>query len=590
MLSKVLVANRGEIAARVIRTCAEMGIATVAVHSDADKDALHVRLADEAVHLPGVSAADTYLNQQALLQACRTTGADAVHPGYGFLSENSDFCRLLHEAGIVFIGPSADAISQLGDKVRAREIAIEAGVPVVQGSTGSVDNGDDVRAFGAKFGWPVAVKAVHGGGGRGMRVVRSPAEADALLASARAEAQAAFGKGLMYLERYLEKARHVEVQIFGDTHGNLLWLGDRDCSVQRLHQKILEEAPAPSLSAAMRQQMGEASVRLGRHVGYVGAGTVEFLVAGDAFYFLEVNTRIQVEHPVSELVMGVDLVREQLIVAGGGRLTLQPGQAPRGHAIECRVNAEDPTQSFRPGPGLIRTLKLPSRAGIRFDTGYEEKDTVPPYYDSLIGKIIAWAPTRALAIRRLESALRSACFVGVPTTLGLVGRVLSHPDMQEGAVHTRWLEEHLQELLRDLPASDAAGPAADAPATGPTTTEVWIDGARYQIPPAPLRVGLQAGSARTSAGAPGRSGRAASGAAASGRILSAMHGTVISVAVQPGQQVETGDVLLTIEAMKMENVVAAPCSGRVDEVRVKLGDAVHADQHLVTLLPTISVG
>jgi acetyl-CoA/propionyl-CoA carboxylase, biotin carboxylase, biotin carboxyl carrier protein len=587
MLSKVLVANRGEIAARIIRTCAELGIATVAVHSEPDKNALHVRLADEAIALAGDRAGETYLNQQALIEACRASGADAIHPGYGFLAENATFAALVEENGLIFIGPSSAAIGQLGDKVRARALAIAAGVPVVPGSKCRVNTMQDVLGFGADHGWPVAIKAVHGGGGRGMRVVHSDDDVGGLLESAKAEAKGAFGNDEMYLERYLDRARHVEVQIFADRFGNTVWLGDRDCSVQRLHQKLIEEAPAPDLSDELRRQMGEASVRLARQVSYVGAGTVEYLVHDGEFFFLEVNTRIQVEHPVTEMVLGVDLVREQLLVAGGAKIAWQSGAAPRGHAIECRVNAEDPSKGFHPKPGRIELLQLPWRPGIRFDFGYESGDTVPPFYDSLVGKVIAWAPSRELALTRLAEALEAMVITGVPTTIPVVCQALKHGEMRAGPVHTRWLEAHLDDLVTAIPMRDNKDDKVVSAKPKYVPTEVWIGNRRYLIPPAPPRMDGQPAGRRSSSAAV--QGRRAELGQSGGKVVSPIHGVVLDIAVHVGQKVSEGERLLTVEAMKMENIVSAPCAGVVDDVLVAVKSSVAADQHLITINPSVPV-
>jgi acetyl-CoA/propionyl-CoA carboxylase biotin carboxyl carrier protein len=583
MLSRVLVANRGEIAARIIKTCAELGIETVAICSEADKEALHVRLADQTVFLPGVSAVATYLNQAAIIQACRDTGADAIHPGYGFLAENAGFARLAEANGIIFIGPSSDAIAQLGDKVRARETAVSAGVPIVPGSMKPATVPEEIIAFGDAHGWPVAIKAVHGGGGRGMRVVRKPGDAASAMDSARAESTAAFGNGSLYLERYLEQARHVEVQIFADKHGNTLWLGDRDCSVQRMHQKVVEEAPAPFLSKEMREEMGEASVRLARNVGYVGAGTVEYLVSDGKFYFLEVNTRIQ--------VLGLDLVREQLLVAGGSVLTWESGATPRGHAIECRVNAEDPTKSFRPGPGRIDELTVPMSSGIRFDTGYESGDSVPPHYDSLIGKIIAWAPTRELALSRLADALDSSKIIGVPTTVPLICQILRDNEMRSAPVHTRWLEARLDTLLANIqPRVEIQSKIVPVPfQNSAVPTEIWLGKRRYFIPSAPLVTSGRTAQPRQAETR--KSGAQQSGGVAEngGAILSPIHGIVASVAVVQGQKVAEGELLLKVEAMKMEIEINAMCAGTVDDIRVVAGESISGDQHLMMLIAEVAV-
>ncbi|WP_431908686.1 acetyl/propionyl/methylcrotonyl-CoA carboxylase subunit alpha [Amycolatopsis thermoflava] len=585
-LSKVLVANRGEIAVRIIRTCAEQGIGSVAVYSEADAGALHVRLADEAVALGGTSSAENYLDIGKLVAAAKETGAEAVHPGYGFLAENAQFARAVEDAGLIFIGPSGDAIEVMGEKVAARRVAAKADVPQVPGTTEPITTADEVRAFGEQHGYPVAIKASYGGGGRGMRTVAGPEEADHALEAARREAGAAFGNSDVYLERYLAAARHVEVQIFADSHGNAVWLGDRDCSVQRRHQKLVEESPAPGLPAELRREMGEAAVRLARAVGYVGAGTVEYLVEGGRFYFLEMNTRIQVEHPVTEAVLGLDLVAEQLRVAAGEPLTVTTsGPQPRGHAIECRINAEDPASGlFVPSPGPIHTLRVPVRPGVRFDSGYESGDEVAPYYDSMIGKLIVWGPDRDTAIRRSLATLDELVVEGVPTTIPAARSVLAHPDFGGVAFTTRWLESSVE-----FPAAHAEQQAEEEAPDEAPRDEVWVGNRRYVVPffsGATVAGTEPSASGRKSRGGSGRrrgpAGRAAGGGA--GAVTSPMQGTVVAVNVTPGDVVSAGQVLFVVEAMKMENPVRAVGNGKVDEVAVAVGDVVTAGGRLAVLV------
>ena len=448
MLRRVLIANRGEIALRVLRACRELEIETVAAYSEADAEALHVQLATESVCIGPARAADSYLNQNALLTAALATGCDGVHPGYGFLSENADFADACAAAGLTFIGPSGDAIRKAGSKSAARDLMKAAGVPVTPGSDGPVSSAEEALAAAEAVGWPVLLKASAGGGGRGIRRCDGPEALPAAYAEAKAEAAACFGNDEMYLEKLVLNPRHVEVQILADRQGHTIHLGDRDCSVQRRNQKLIEEAPAPGLSPALRQAMGEAAVRAAEAVGYEGAGTVEFLVDGDAFYFMEMNTRIQVEHGVTELVTGVDLVRQQLRIASG--LPLDIGQEDvrvRGCAIECRVNAEDPHGDFRPCPGKVEFLHFPGGAGVRVDSCLYNGCAMSPYYDSLAAKVLAHGATRLEAVRKLRRCLEEFTLEGFPTNAELSYEILFHPVFVRGRCTTGFLDAHLPELL-----------------------------------------------------------------------------------------------------------------------------------------------
>ena len=443
MLKKVLVANRGEIALRVIRACQELEIPSVAVYSDADEEALHVRHADEAIRIGSPPAAKSYLNVEALIEAAKETGAEGVHPGYGFLAENASFAAACRDAGLEFVGPPAKAIEKMGNKSAARRIALQANVPVVPGSEESTSEKEAVETAG-EIGYPVMVKAAAGGGGRGIRVAKTEEELRKAVRVARQEAEKAFGDGSLYLEKLLIGPRHVEVQVMGDHEGNVIHLYERECSMQRRRQKIIEEAPSPGITHEVREAMVEAAVRLAREVGYTSAGTVEFLVEGDEFYFIEMNTRIQVEHPVTETLTGVDLVKEQLRVAGGEPLSLKQEDVPfEGHAIEFRINAEDPEKDFMPSPGEIYFLDVPGGPGVRVDSAIYQGYKVPPFYDSLVGKLIVWALSREEAIKRARRALREYRLEGIKTTIPLHLRLLDEEVFQSGNYHTGYLEELL---------------------------------------------------------------------------------------------------------------------------------------------------
>ncbi len=577
MFQAVLVANRGEIALRVLRGCRELGLRTVAVYSEADRDAPWLRLADEA-HLLGPAApADSYLNTERLLRVARDAGADAVHPGYGFLSENADFARAVTAAGLTWVGPPADAITAMGDKLSARRAAGAAGCPVVPGTLEPTDDPQVVRAFAAEHGFPVAVKAAFGGGGRGLKVVRADAELSGALEAAHREAVAAFGRGEVYVERYLQRPRHIEVQVLADTAGTVLSLGERDCSTQRRHQKLIEEAPAPGLDPAVRAAMGDAAVRVSREVGYTGAGTCEFLVEDGQFFFLEMNTRLQVEHPVTELVTGMDLVHWQLRIAAGESLPFgQEAVTLRGHAIEARINAEAVAANFAPSPGRITAWRPPSGPGVRVDAGAEAGWEIPRSYDSLIAKLVTYGANREDARRTMVRALDEFVIEGVPTTIDFHRFALVHPDFVAANVSTVSVETEW-DLSGIAPA--AAAQEGDGDRQPSRTFTVEVAGKRLEValfePDAPVAA---------------RRRRAAGGSAGRGRgtgteVLTApMQGTIVKTAVEVGASVSAGDLVIVLEAMKMENHITAHRDGTIGALRVAAGDVVNAGDVLATIV------
>jgi acetyl-CoA/propionyl-CoA carboxylase biotin carboxyl carrier protein len=576
VLHKVLIANRGEIAVRVIRTCRELGVATVAVYSELDRDALHVRLADEAYALGGQTAAESYLNTPAIIDAVNRSGADAVHPGYGFFSENADFARQITADGVTFIGPPPEAIEVMGDKISSRLAAEAVGVSGVPGRTQPVTDPAEVLSFGHEFGWPVAIKAAFGGGGRGMKVVSGPDQAAEAMESAQREAQAYFGRSEIYLERYLSWPRHIEMQVFCDTHGNAVWLGERDCSCQRRHQKLIEESPAPNFPDDIREAMGAAAVKVAQACGYVNAGTVEFLYEDGAFFFLEMNTRLQVEHPVTELVTGLDLVEWQLRVASGERLGFtQDDISHSGHAIEVRLNAEDPTGGrFSPSPGTITRFRPPAGPGVRLDAGYEAGDTVSQYYDNLIAKLVVWGPDREAARRRMLRALGETEIAGVATTIPADVAILEHPDFIAATHSTNWVEERLDpDSFVSPAAADDSVLTDEAESRVRREVTAEVDGRRYAVTLWVPDVAPTAGPAGRTGARPTKPRTAVSGTG-SGTVLVPMQGTIVKLLVAAGDTVEVGQTVCVLEAMKMENSINAEKAGTVKEVRVAAGDSV----------------
>ena len=561
-----------------------MGIATVAVYSELDRNALHVRLADEAYALGGQTAAESYLNTEAILDAIRTSGADAVHPGYGFFSENADFARAITDMGVTWIGPPAAAIDEMGDKVSSRLAAQRGGAPIVPGTTEFAQGPDEIRAFGDEFGWPVCIKAAFGGGGRGMKVVESADAVEEAMASAQREAKAFFGRNEVYVERYLTWPRHVEVQIVGDQQDNVVWVSTRDCSAQRRHQKLIEEAPAPGLPDGVEEAMGEAAVKAAKAVGYYNAGTVEFIYQDGEFFFLEMNTRLQVEHPVTEVITGIDLVEWQIRVAAGESLPMTQEQVTArrtGAGIEVRINAEDPAGgAFLPSPGPITELSAPSGFGVRFDTGYESGDEISQYYDNLVGKLIVWGRDRDTAIARTITALREMRVSGVATTIPADIAILEHPDFAAVEHSTKWVEQTLD--LSGVSAAPAAPPEGESEPLVERTTTIEVNGRRFAVRMwVPETVGV-------AAAAPKRAKRAGGGSSSgggSGQVTVPMQGTIVKVLVEVGQAVEAGQAVVVLEAMKMENQISADVSGTIAEVKVSAGDTVGGGDTVVVITP-----
>jgi acetyl-CoA/propionyl-CoA carboxylase biotin carboxyl carrier protein len=572
-MHKVLIANRGEIAVRVIRAAKDAGLASVAVYAEPDRDALHVRMANEAFALGGNTPGDSYLRIDKVIEAAKQSAADAVHPGYGFLSENADFAQAVLDAGLIWIGPSPQSIRDLGDKVTARHIAMRAGAPLVPGTSDPVTGPDEVVAFATEHGLPVAIKAAFGGGGRGLKVARTIEEIPELYASAVREAETAFGRGECFVERYLDKPRHVEAQVLADQHGNVIVVGTRDCSLQRRHQKLVEEAPAPFLSDEQRAAIHSSAKAICTEAGYYGAGTVEYLVGNDGVIsFLEVNTRLQVEHPVSEETTGLDLVREQFRIADGEKLRFTEDPVAHGHAFEFRINGEDPGRGFLPAPGVVTSYREPGGPGVRVDSGIEGNSVIGGAFDSLLAKLIVWGETRDEALARSRRALDEFVVDGMATALPFHEAVVSDPAFTTDpfTVHTRWIET---EFDNQIPAF-AGGAELDSDAAARESVVVEVGGKRVEVSlPAGFAIG--GGGSGAKKAAPKRSGTKKSGAAASGDSLTApMQGTIVKVAVADGDTVEAGDLIVVLEAMKMEQPINAHKAGTVTGLTADTGAVV----------------
>jgi acetyl-CoA/propionyl-CoA carboxylase biotin carboxyl carrier protein len=580
-ISKVLVANRGEIAVRVIRAAKDAGLASVAVYAEPDADAPHVRLADEAFALGGQTSAESYLDFGKILDAAEKSGANAIHPGYGFLSENADFAQAVIDAGLIWIGPSPQAIRDLGDKVTARHIAARAKAPLVPGTPDPVKDADEVVEFAKQHGVPIAIKAAFGGGGRGMKVARTIEEIPELFESATREAVAAFGRGECFVERYLDKPRHVEAQVIADQHGNVVVAGTRDCSLQRRFQKLVEEAPAPFLTDAQRAEIHESAKRICKEAHYYGAGTVEYLVGQDGLIsFLEVNTRLQVEHPVTEETSGIDLVREQFRIANGEKLDLTEDPAPRGHSIEFRINGEDAGRGFLPAPGPVTTFDPPAGPGVRLDSGVETGSVIGGQFDSMLAKLIVTGATRAEALERSRRALAEFEIEGLATVIPFHRAVVDDPafigDDKGFSVHTRWIETEWDNTVEPF----TGGGQVDAEEEQPRQkVVVEVGGRRLEVSlPGDLGIGNGAAPAhgliRKKPKARKRGGHGAGAAASGDAVTAPMQGTVVKVAVEEGQQVSAGELIVVLEAMKMENPVNAHKDGTVTGLSVEAGAAI----------------
>ena len=582
-ITKVLVANRGEIAVRIIRAARDAGIASVAVYAEPDADAPFVTLADEAFALGGQNSAESYLDFSKLLDAASKSGADAIHPGYGFLSENADFAQAVIDAGLIWIGPSPKSISELGDKVTARHIAERADAPMAPGTKDPVASAEEVEAFADKHGLPVAIKAAFGGGGRGMKVAHTREEIAELYESATREAVTAFGRGECFVERYLDRARHVEAQVLADQHGNVVVMGTRDCTLQRRFQKLVEEAPAPFLTDEQRASIHESAKRICREAGYYGAGTVEYLVGSDGLIsFLEVNTRLQVEHPVTEETTGFDLVREQFRIAEGLELSISEDPTPHGHAIEFRINGEDAAAGFMPAPGTIISYSEPSGPGVRMDSGVREGSVIGGQFDSMLAKLIVWGPDRATAIERARRALSEYRIEGLPTVIPFHQAILTDPAFtaEDGnfTVYTKWIEE---EWVNELPEyTDTAEVPEDEEQDASQKFVVEVGGRRIEVA---LPGNLLLGGGNKRKKSKKRRGKGAAANVSGDAVTAPMQGSVIKVAVEEGQVVEEGEVVVVLEAMKMENPVKAHKSGTVTDLKVSTGTQINKGEPILEI-------
>lgn len=601
MFKKILIANRGEIAVRVIRACHELDIKAAAIFSEPDRHARHVRLADEAWILEG-QPGKVYLDCDQIIALAGKSGAEAIHPGYGFLAENPEFAEAIAAAGLVFIGPGADVIRQMGSKVESRRLMKAAGVPVVPGTVDPVSDLEKAKALAAQFGYPVAIKASAGGGGRGLRVVGKEAELEQALAGAAREGQSYFGNGEVYLEKYLDQPRHIEVQILADSFGNVVHLGERDCSSQRRHQKLLEETPAPNLSEQLRARILSHAVLAAKSIGYRSAGTVEGLVAGDDYYFLEMNTRVQVEHPITEAVTGIDIVKEQIRIAAGRPLSFaQSDVVSRGHAIECRINAEDPYKNFLPSPGKVTKYAEPSRPWVRVDSACYEGYEVLPLYDSLLAKLVVWGRDRNEAIARTKLALKEFVIKGPATTIPAHLALLGDETFIAGKVSTFYVEKELKPRLKPpvhegLPGSGSNGHPVESvklTRSAPRNFEIEVGQRHFKVQVAEVvEADVKATATQSTAkaamparAATTRSNTPAAPAAAIGEICASMHSLVKQVLVAEGEAVKRGQRLMVLEAMKMESDIVSDADGLIKSLKVKAGDTVEANQHLLSVEP-----